>query len=264
MLRKYTNGVAAEYGDNTALMGNVKDVCYSTANQEVAGWETIPTINHSDLALGFWTNFEIKAQDKFHGQGLKVVTPLLRDGATSNKANVSYYLEFRRVTKWIDLKKGSEVPFGGDTKFDSNSAGIVIHFYPNPHANASAIGGAYWTTIEGFMKLVAGANFTSSNQTGLHFRIRANNTNNNASDAALLEICRCQIGQNASTCCGYAPIGMPAVLSARIATSTLGGLVGASCGFAALTAGVAVVFVKKRRANQSPVKSTAVSGTSAL
>jgi hypothetical protein len=80
---KYTNGVASEYGDASAMMGNQRDVCYCTANRETSGWQTVPTVNIISFTLGTWTNYDLPAQDKNENQGLKIVTPLLKDGSTN-------------------------------------------------------------------------------------------------------------------------------------------------------------------------------------
>eukprot|EP00475_Leptophrys_vorax_P014061 TRINITY_DN2043_c0_g1_i1.p1 TRINITY_DN2043_c0_g1~~TRINITY_DN2043_c0_g1_i1.p1 ORF type:complete len:581 (-),score=120.64 TRINITY_DN2043_c0_g1_i1:144-1745(-) len=277
----YPNGTAVEYGDRSAMMGGSMDVCYSTANRETANWQTVPTINMTSLTLGLWTNFSILAQDKYENQGLKIVTFLQRDGSIKGN-NVSYYLEFRRVTPWLDLKRNQTVksnqtvPQGGDLRFDPSSTGVVLHFYPNPHANASILGGADWTSYEGNLSLIEGRYISDMNRTGLHFRIRQNNTNNNQSDYALLEICRCAIGQKMDSCCSYPPAATSTPSPSPSSTSRTNGggggdngngngngngnsnggggksntvsiAVGASCGVALIGAAAAVVVVKKRK-----------------
>eukprot|EP00475_Leptophrys_vorax_P035184 TRINITY_DN576_c0_g1_i1.p1 TRINITY_DN576_c0_g1~~TRINITY_DN576_c0_g1_i1.p1 ORF type:complete len:550 (-),score=104.53 TRINITY_DN576_c0_g1_i1:45-1694(-) len=247
----YNNGSASEYGDRTGMMGNSKDVCYNAANRETAGWQNVSTVNASAFDDGYWTNVNLLAVDKYPAEGLKIVTALQRDGTTNGKSNVSYYLEFRRVSKWMDLKVGSLVPSGGDSDFDSSLTGVLFHFYPNPWAGANALGGAWWTTLEKSLSLKKGNVYSDWNRTGLHFRIRANNTYNNQSDVALVEICRCAVGLNYTTCCGYHPAAVLPSVSKPMATSTLGGLVGASCGAVAIGAGVAVLVVKKKRGTLS-------------
>jgi hypothetical protein len=111
----YTNGVGSEYGDVTSIMGNQRDVCCSAANREIAGWQKVPTINMTSIPKGYWMNYDSKSQDKRHNSGLKIVTFLQRDGVTSG-GNVSIFLEFRRVSQWMDIKRGNLVALGGDTK----------------------------------------------------------------------------------------------------------------------------------------------------
>jgi hypothetical protein len=259
----YTNGVASEYGDASAMMGAQRDVCYSTANRETAGWQTVPTINMSSQPYGLWTNFSIAAQDKFEHKGLKIVTFLQRDGATSGTSNVSYYLEFRRVSRWWDLKLNTTVPKGGDLNFNAAATGVVLHFYPNPIAGANALGGAWWTTYEGVLKLVNGTFISDANRTGLHFLVRSNNTYDNSSDYAEISICRCAVGLAMNSCCTY-PTPAPTYAPTKAPTPTPSndqgdnnnnqgkqkmtiGIVGGACAAVAFGAATAVFIVKKKR-----------------
>jgi hypothetical protein len=242
----YVNGVANEYGDATSMMGAIRDVCYTSSNRELAGWQQVPSINMTSIPKGYWTNFDIKSQDKHENAGLKIVTNLIRDGATRD-GNVSIYLEFRRVSRWDDTKRKNTVAKGGDLGFDPKLAGVVMHFYPNPFPGAKALGGEWWSVLITTLNWTRGSNFSDWNRTGLHIRVRANNSFHNASDMALIEICRCDVGQNASTCCAYPAAEMLPVNKKQMATQTLGGLIGASCGAAAVGAAAAVIVVKKKR-----------------
>jgi hypothetical protein len=168
--------------------------------------------------LGTWTSYDIQAADKNENQGLKIVTPLLKDGSTN--VNVSMYLEFRRVSRWWDLKQNTVVPKGGDLSFISTATGVILHFYPNPNAGSYNQWGDYWTTYEGALKLVSQTYISDANRTGLHFRVRANNTNDNSSDIAQIEICRCVVGQDMNTCCTSSSSATPTAAPTTSAPTT--------------------------------------------